>query len=266
MRIRAVYESSSNADPTVPTLTFTGLDGPNSDNSDLIKGEHVIGKVSGASALILGITGTQSAFVKSTNEGNFIEGEEVTFTESKVGGKVNYATLGDKEISENFILDNGQRLEMYDFGRLIRKQNAPEPSNRIKVFFDKFVINSEDSGDLITASSYGADVYDIVPTFICRIDGLERRNTDAVDIRPRVQDYSGSLSPFEWSSRNFGGSGQSVPNVLVSNENITFDYKRYMGRVDRLFLNSDGTFVLVEGQPSMDPQIPEAIDRSFELA
>ena len=115
----------------------------NSDNSDLIKGEHVIGKVSGASALILGITGTQSAFVKSTNEGNFIEGEEITFTESKVGGKINFATLGDKEISGNFILDSGQRLEMYDFGRLIRRQNAPEPSNRIKIFFDKFVINSE---------------------------------------------------------------------------------------------------------------------------
>ena len=266
VRIRAIYESSSNADPTIPTLTFTGLDGPNSDNSDLIKGEHVIGKVSGASALILGITGTQSAFVKSTNEGNFIEGEEITFTESKVGGKVNYATLGDKEISGNFILDSGQRLEMYDFGRLIRRQNAPEPSNRIKIFFDKFVINSEDSGDLITASSYGADIYDIVPTFICRIDGLERRNTDAVDIRPRVADYSGSLSPFEWSSRNFGGSGQSVPNVLVSNENITFDYKRYMGRVDRLFLNPDSTFTLVEGQSAMDPQLPEAIDGSFELA
>ena len=82
VRIRAVYESSSNADPTIPALTFTGLDGPNSDNSDLIKGEHVIGKISGASALILGTTGTQSAFIKSTNEGNFIDGEEITFTES----------------------------------------------------------------------------------------------------------------------------------------------------------------------------------------
>ena len=266
VRIRAVYESSSNADPTIPALTFTGLDGPNSDNSDLIKGEHVIGKISGASALILGTTGTQSAFIKSTNEGNFIDGEEITFTESKVGGKIDYATLGDKEISANFILDSGQRLEMYDFGRLIRRQNAPEPSSRIKVFFDKFVINSEDSGDLITASSYGADIYDIVPTFICRIDGLERRNTDAVDIRPRVADYSGSLSPFEWSSRNFAGSGQSVPNVLVSNENITFDYKVYLGRVDRLFLNSDTTFTLVEGQSSRNPQIPETIDGSFELA
>ena len=264
VRVRAVFESSSNADPTVPSLTFTGLNGPNADNSDLIKGESVIGKVSGASALILGTTGTQSAFVKSSNEGNFIEGEEIYFTESKVGGKVSSATLGDKEISANFILDNGQRLEMFDFGRLVRRQGAPEPSRRIKVFFDKFVINSEDSGDFVTASSYDSDVYDLVPTFICRIDGLERRNTDAVDIRPRVADYSGSLSPFEWGSRIFSGS--SVSTVLVSDENITFDYKRYLGRIDRLFLNSDSTFTLVEGQSSRSPERPEAIDSSFELA
>ena len=165
VRVRAVYESSTNADPTIPSLTFTSLDGPNANNSDLIKGESVIGKISGASALILGITGTLSAFIRNSNEGNFIEGEEIYFTESGVGGKISSVTLGDKEISANFILDNGQRAEFYDFGRLIRRQNAPEPSSTIKVFFDKFVINSEDSGELVTASSYNSDVYDIVPSF-----------------------------------------------------------------------------------------------------
>ena len=260
VRVRAVFESSTNADPTIPSLTFTGLDGPNANNSDLIKGESVIGKISGASALILGITGTLSAFIRNSNEGNFIEGEEIYFTESGVGGKISSVTLGDKEISANFILDNGQRAEFYDFGRLIRRQNAPEPSSTIKVFFDKFVINSEDSGELVTASSYNSDVYDIVPSF------RGRRNTDVVDIRPRVADYSGSLSPFEWSSRIFSGSGQSISNVLVSDENITFDYKYYLGRIDRLFLNSDSTFTLVEGNSARSPQTPEAIDSSFELA
>ena len=210
--------------------------------------------------MILGTTGTQSAFIVSSNEGNFIEGEEISFTESKVGGKISSATLGDKEISGNFILDNGQRAEFYDFGRLIRRQGAPEPSGSIKVFFDKFVINSEDSGELVTASSYGSDVYDIVPSF------RGTRNTDVVDMRPRVSDYNSSLSPFEWSSRVFSGSGQSVANVLVSDENITFDYKYYLGRIDRLFLNSDSTFTLIEGTPARSPQSPEGIDSSFELA
>ena len=260
VRVRAVFESSSNADPTIPSLTFTGLNGPNSNNTDLIKGESVIGKVSGASALILDTTGTQSAFIRSSNEGNFIEGEEISFTESQVTGKISSASLGDKEISSNFILDNGQRAEFYDFGRLVRRQGAPEPSGRLKVFFDKFVINSEDSGELVTASSYGSDVYDIVPSF------RGTRNTDVVDLRPRVADYNSALSPFEWSARIFSGSGQSVPNVIVSDENITFDYKHYLGRIDRLFLNSDSTFTLVEGTPARSPQLPEGIDSSFELA
>ena len=260
VRVRAIFESSSNADPTIPSLTFTGLNGPNANNTDLIKGESVIGKVSGASALVLGITGTQSVFIKSSNEGNFIEGEEITFTESQVGGKISSATLGDKEISSNFVLDNGQRAEFYDFGRLVRRQGSPEPSGRIKVFFDKFIINSEDSGELVTASSYGADVYDIVPSF------RGTRNTDVVDMRPRVANYNSTLSPFEWGARVFSGSGQAVPNVLVSDENITFDYKYYLGRVDRLFLNSDSTFTLVEGTPARSPQLPEEIDNSFELA
>ena len=133
-------------------------------------------------------------------------------------------------------------------------------TQRIKVFFDKFVINSEDSGELVTASSYGSDVYDIIPSF------RGTRNTDVVDMRPRVADYNSSLSPFEWGARVFSGSGQAVPNVLVSDENITFDYKYYLGRVDRLFLNSDSTFTLVEGTPARSPQLPEGIDNSFELA
>ena len=93
VRVRAVFESSTNADPTIPSLTFTSLDGPNANNSDLIKGESVIGKVSGASALILGITGTLSAFIRNSNEGNFIEGEEIYFTESGVGGKISLSLI-----------------------------------------------------------------------------------------------------------------------------------------------------------------------------
>jgi len=259
VRINAIFESSTSGDPSIPTATFSGLNGPNSNNSDLIRGESVIGKVSGASALILGTTGTQSAFIVSRNSENFIDGEEITFTESNVLGKITALTLGDKEVTNNFTLDNGQRQEFYDFSRLIRNQGSPEPSGRIKVFFDKFTIASDDSGEILTAGSYESDVYDIVPSF----NGV--RNTDVVDIRPRVADYNSTLSPFEWGARVFSGSGQNT-NILVSDENITFDYKHYLGRIDRLFLNSDSTFTLVEGTPAIQPQPPEAIDSSFELA
>ena len=260
VRVLAVFESSSTADPIVPSITLSDLSGPNTDNTDLILGEAIIGNVSGASATVLERDGSNGIRIVSENSEIFIKNEEVTFTESGVVGKISSASAGDKEITASFILDGGQRNEFVDFGRLVRRQNAAEPSRRIKVYFDKFIVESDDSGEIVTASSYSADVYDIVPSF----NGT--RNTDVIDLRPRVADYSGSLSPFEWLSRNFSANGQSIPNVLVSDENITFDYNHYLGRIDRLFLNSDTTFTLVEGTPSITPAIPEGISNSFELA
>lgn len=260
VRILAIYESSSAADPIIPSITLTGLNGPNANTDDLILGEAIIGNVSGASAIVLERDGATGIFVAFRNSETFIENEEVTFEESGVVGKISAIASGDKEITYNYGLDSGQRREFYDFGRLIRSPGSPEPSRRLKVYFDKFTINSEDGGEIITASSYGADVYDVVPRF----DNI--RNTDVIDFRPRVSDYTGTLSPFEWSSRNFSGGGQAIPNVIVSDENITFDYKHYLGRVDRLFLNRDGSFSLVDGTPSISPARPEGVTDSFELA
>ena len=259
-RVLAVFESSSTADPIIPSITLTGLNGPNSDNTDLIIGEQIIGNVSGASATILELDGSNGIRIVQENPEVFVKNEEVTFTESGVVAKISSSSVGDKEVTASFMLDGGQRREFVDFGRLVRRQNAAEPSRRLRVFFDKFVVESDDSGEIITASSYSADVYDMVPGF----NGI--KNTDVIDLRPRVADYGGSLSPFEWSSRNFSSNGQSIPNILVSDENITFDYRHYLGRVDRLFLNRDTTFTLVEGTPSVAPTAPEGVISSFELA
>ena len=260
VEIHAVYQSSSNADPTIPSITLSNLNGPNNTTDDLILGEAMVGNVSGASCLVLERDGATGIKIVKKNGQSFVSGEEVTFQESGVLGKISAVTAGDDNIKNQFVLDNGQRLEFFDFARLVRNANAGEPSKRLKVYFDKFVINSDDSGEIITASSYPADIYDKIPGF----DG--RRNTDVIDFRPRVADYNSTLSPFEWSSRNFSGTGQTIPNVLVSDENITFDYKYYLGRIDRLFLNRDQTFTVVEGTPALNPSRPEAIESSFELA
>ena len=167
--------------------------------------------------------------------------------------------VGDTNIRGNFTVDSGQREEFYDFGRLVRKQGFPEPQGQLKIYFDHYIINSEDSGDVITANSYTKNNYDTVPS----LDNI--RNTDVIDLRPRVAAYSGSLSPFEYGSRDFSGGGQSS-SVLVSNENLTFDYKHYLGRIDRLFINRDSTFTVQQGIPAVNPVEPEGVSESFELA
>ena len=258
VNVHAIFESSTSSDPTVPSLLLSSLNGPNSNVDDLIVGEVLIGKTSGASAMVLGKNGVSQIYVVPKNEQSFQENEEVVFQESGVIGNINQINLGDKNILGDFSFDTGQRLEYYDFGRLIRKFGTATPSRRLKVYFDYYSINSSDNGEIVTASSYSD--YDLAPSF------NNVRNTDVIDFRPRVANYASNLSPFEFEARNFGGSGQSVPNVIVSDENIVLDYQFYLGRIDRLFLNRDSSFSVVQGTPSENPVEPEAIDSSFELA
>ena len=259
IRVNAVFESSGTGAPTVPSLTLASFNGPTGDNTDIIIGEVGVGKSSGASALVLARSASNKVEVIFTNDNKFQNSEEVTFTESGVTANLSNTTSGDPNIRNNYILDSGQRDEYYDFGRLVRKPNFPEPQGQLKIYFDHYVINSEDSGDLVTASSYVKEFYDITPSF----DGV--RNVDTIDVRPRVAAYSGSRSPFEFDSRNFSGAGQSAA-VLVSDENISFDYNFYVGRIDRLYVNKDNTFTIKKGVPAENPVEPDPITESFELA
>mgnify|MGYP001187130245 CR=1 FL=1 len=257
--VAAVFESSGTGTPTIPSMTLGSYNGPNANNTDLILGEIGIGKSSGAAVKVLARSGTNAVEVLYKNNNTFKVNEEVTFQESGVRTILASSTPGDKNIRKNFVLDTGQRNEYYDFGRLVRKQDFPEPQGQLKVYFDHYVINSEDSGDLITASSYTKDNFDTVPAF------QNIPNTDVVDLRPRVASYSGTKSPFEFESRVFTGGGQA-PSVLVSDENINFDYNHYLGRIDRLFINRNGKFTVQQGTPAVKPVEPETISNAFELA
>ena len=259
VKLVAVFESSGIGDASIPDMTLGSYNGPNGNNTDIIVGEIGVGKSSGAAAQVLSRSGTTKVNVLFKNASAFVENEEVFFEESGVRAVLSNVNSGDPNIRSNFILDTGQRAEFYDYGRIVRKQGFPEPQGRLTVFFDHYVINSEDSGDIITANSYTKNNYDGVPAF----DNI--RNTDVIDLRPRVAPYTGSRSPFEFDSRDFSGGGQS-PSILVSDENITFDYNHYLGRIDRLFLNRDSTFTIQKGTPAVKPVEPEVISESFELA
>ena len=257
--VSAVFESSDNGAPTVPSITLGSYNGPNGNNTDVILGEIGIGKSSGAAAQVIARNGSTKVDVLFKNPNIFAKNEEVTFQESGVKAVLSSSDPGDPNIRNNFILDNGQRSEYYDFGRLVRKQNFPEPQGQLKIFFDHYVINSEDSGDVLTVNSYTKDNYDTIPA----MEGV--RNSDAIDLRPRVAAYSGSRSPFEFDSRDFSGAGQGA-KVLVSDENLTFDYSHYLGRIDRLYVNRDRTFTVKKGTPAVKPVKPEVSSEAFELA
>ena len=61
------------------------------------------------------------------------------------------ATTSDTDITDRFDLDNGQRDNFYDIGRLKLKTGALTPTGRLLVNFDFF---SHGSGDYFDVDSY----------------------------------------------------------------------------------------------------------------
>jgi len=263
LRVLGVFESDDQNDPNLPTATLTSISGPNQSTSDFIVGEKIIGEDTKAVArFVSAVSGTIVELV-------YLNGKEFAFDERVIGQTSNTAatvtTLGqaDKNVTGDYLVDNGQRNSFYDYGRIKRRKGRESAGRKLRIIFQNFVVAAADSGDVFTSESYENELYsNDIPSF----NGI--RNTDIIDIRPRVGDYdsTSTLSPFDFATRNFTQSGQSTSNILVSNENLVLNYEYYLGRIDRVFLDSVGNFNIVNGVPSENPELPNGLDGSLEVA
>ena len=264
IEILAIYESLNSDTPSAPLMTFTSLNGPSGRTSDIIIGEKIIGQTSNAVAYVASRTTDYQIEYIVRNQGNFINGENVIFEESRILGTISSTTFSSSDISFNYTFQTGQSPTFYDYGRITRKPEAQAPSRKIKVYFSNGYYESADTGDITTKESYNSFDY---ANEIKTVNGL--RNTDIIDIRPRVSNYSttlGSRSPLEFLGRTFSASGNSAPNILASDENIEISFAYYLGRIDRIFVSKEGKFQVQYGVPSETPELPVPIDDSLEIA
>ncbi len=262
LNVLAVYESSSSADPSLPNLKLTSFTGPTNNNQDFIIGEQIIGETSGAVGLVISRVSTDIIEYVYLNLNQFVENETVKGKDSSTQALVTDKGLGDKNVTQNFIFDDGQRDQYYDYGRIIRKKNVLQPSKKLKIVFQNYTIDSNDTGEFITANSYlNSNFKTEVPFY------GGRRVSDYIDIRPRVAPYTTSTkSPFEFESRIFTNTGQYSQYILAPDENIVLNYSYYVGRVDKVFLNQDGTFEVVSGISDDVPLPPAAKDNALQIA
>lgn len=263
-RLLAIYESSNNTDPALPTITFVSgsLNGPNQDATDSIIGEKIIGETSGSVAIIIEKTANTIGFVYQN--GNFFTvGENILFQDSGISGVCNSKTNGDRNVGEKYGLDFGQRLNFYDYSRIIKVDNNFTPTRKLKIVFQNYVISASDTGDIVTVNSYPTEEYSTSQIF------NNISTSDIIDIRPRVSTYSATSatsSPFEFDSRNFTAAGQSSNYYIAPNETITVSFSYYLPRIDRLFLTKEGTFQLQKGVSSDNPLPPGTVDGALEIA
>ena len=263
--ILGVFESTDTAEASAPKMTLTAIDSPTGTTRDLTIGEKIIGKDSGAIAVYSEqITNSQVSFCPA-NDINFTVGETVTFIETNVEAIITTVDNPSKNIGANFNFNSGQKATFYNYGYISRKHKYDAPTKQLKVYFVNGYYKGDDEGDITTKNSYDSFNYN---TQIQSIDG--NRNTDIIDIRPRVTDYSVSAtanrSPLEFFGRSFDQSGNSAKNVLASDEAIVTNYSFYLGRMDRVYLTKGGDIKVVQGVPAEKRELPVTVDDALELA
>ena len=155
------------------------------------------------------------------------------------------------DITDRYNLDNGQRDNFYDLGRLKLKNGQTGPASTATVTYNYF---SHGTGDFFTAQSYnGAVSYQNIPS--------HRQNNgeliplrEVIDMRPRMNSSGGIVSA-------------SVNELPRNADLIQFDEVVYQGIKGRVVIEEDGQRSARIGGASLDPKYPEPPSTShLELA
>ena len=171
------------------------------------------------------------------------------------------ATSSDTDVTDRFDLDNGQRDNFYDIGRLKLKDGQLTPTGRLLINFDFF---SHGSGDYFSVDSYSGVVnYESIPSYTSDTTGQKFELRDVLDFRPRVDDASTINSGGQ--DRSFDGTGASTIDIVKFNSDVSSDFEYYLPKIVKVFLDKDGTFRAVEGASALSPQAPKNLDTAMHL-
>ena len=257
VKIISIYESYDSAAPTLDQIEF----GASSDvTTNAIIGEDILGATSKSIARVVSKLSTNILGVVYLNSERLSELETVTFSESKITTNIQSITPGKyKDVTSSYTLNKGQKQQYYDYSKIIRNNNTPEPSKQLLIVFDYYSIPSNDLGDVFTVLSYDKDRFTHDVPFI---GPRSVRSSDTLDFRPRVSEFTGtSSSPFDFDSRTL-----TPTRILSPNESSLLGYECYLARIDKLYLDKTGTFVIEKGISSKTPKAPSKSDAVMEIA
>lgn len=152
------------------------------------------------------------------------------------------------DITYKYTIDNGQRDNFYDIGKIILNPGESVTAP-ITVHFEYF---SHGNGDYFAANSYPEELYDVIPVYTS--SGTSIDLTNALDFRP-----------VKSASNDFTGIGSLTGSYVYPNGTFFSDIYYYVGRIDKVVLSSSGEFSIVEGIPSIDPIPPKDIPDAITL-
>ena len=147
-------------------------------------------------------------------------------------------------ITDRYTLDNGQKDNFYDQGKLLLKGGVSAPGGDVYVDFDYFEHSA--AGDFFTAGSYSGQIdYKDIPNH------RQKNNTvvnlrEVLDFRPR-KDNTG---------QNFTGTGAITISLPRKNETVEFTEEFYLGVKGQVVISREGWFGVFLSDPAINPIYP----------
>ena len=168
--------------------------------------------------------------------------------------KVNSIKVGTTDVTKLFTLDNGQRDNFYDLGKIVLKPGESDPGS-LTVNFDHYVHTG--SSDFFSVDSYvlpnAAGEFEKIPTFSGSSGVVQLR--DCIDFRPTVND-SGTFAT---------GTNLSLSNVPTPSGIFITDLTHFLPRIDKIFVTRKGEFKTAVGVPDSNPKPPAVPDDAMGL-
>ena len=262
VKVLAIYESLNTSAPSLTQVQFTSTANV---GQNAVIGENIVGSQSGSVARVVTKPGSNTLGIVYLNDQEFFVGEVIEFEESAINTTVEGIVEGSyKDITTSFKLNRGQKDEYYDYSRLVRNKGTQEPSRKLLVIFDHYTVPTNDQGDVFTVNSYDEERF---TTDIPFINGTVRAS-DTLDFRPRVAFFDPTVttdrSPFDFSART--SEFNNLPSrILAPGEGSIISHSYYLPRIDKIYLDISGKFVIEKGISAKLPKPPVKNAELLEL-
>lgn len=189
-----------------------------------------------------------------------------------------YSNNAGDDIGFAFMLNDGQKDAFFDQSFLVQNPSYQNigigPSDLLTVVFDAFLPQNTGKG-YISVDSYSSIIqstgvigYQNIPSFTDS-SGNYYSLRDSIDFRPFVQNTAAYQTTVGNSVVNpvYSSTLPATENYIAApNQSFIYNVQYYLGRVDKLMLNSYGSYSIVEGTPSETPIAPADKSDTMTLA
>jgi len=194
-------------------------------------------------------------------------------------GSASAVTTSDTNVTSHFDLDNGQKDDMYDIAKLVKKSTSSLDlaNKRILIKFSFFERDTSQGIGFLSVDSYPVNdsvesattikTFEI-PKYTSPTTGKSYELRDSIDFRPmKANTCDPTTTGTVAGSPTNPGAEKAAPNTFVvdasgaymvsPDENFQADVQQYLPRKDRIVITEEGKLEAIKGIPAATPKVPE---------